>query len=340
MVITRVFDAPRSLVWKAWTDPDMVMRWWGLKTFTSPFAKIDLRVGGRYLYAMRSPEGKDFWNTGTYREIVPMERITATDSFSDQNGNIVPASRYGVTGDWPRELVVTVLFREQNGRTVLTLRHEGIPPGEMIRRAKAGWNESFDKLVKILEEEKSGRGKTLLIAEPKKQEASVIRVFDAPPERLFKAYTDPKLMALWWAPRRFSIIVNAMDARPGGMWRILNRDAEGNEFGFHGVYHEVSDRRIVYTFEFEGMPGHVLLGIVTFEDLDGRTKVTEKSVFESVEDRDGMMKSGMEEGAPETMDRLADLVEKGGTTEFVSRRPVSYVPGKRVSESINDTPKE
>jgi uncharacterized protein YndB with AHSA1/START domain len=105
--------------------------------------------------------------------------------------------------------------------------------------------------------------------------------------------------------------VEKLDVRPGGTWRILNRDADGNEFWFHGVYHQVTaPERLVYTFEFEGMPGHVLLGIVTFEDLDGKTKLTEKSIFESVEDRDGMMKSGMEEGGPEVMDRLAELVEK------------------------------
>jgi uncharacterized protein YndB with AHSA1/START domain len=104
-------------------------------------------------------------------------------------------------------------------------------------------------------------------------------------------------------------IVDRMDVRSGRIWRIINRDAEGKEFTFHGVYHEVTwPSRLVYTFEWEGMPGHVLLGTVTFKELDGRTKVTEKSVFETVEDRDGMMKSGMEEGGSETMDRLAELL--------------------------------
>jgi uncharacterized protein YndB with AHSA1/START domain len=181
----------------------------------------------------------------------------------------------------------------------------------MIDSARAGWSGSFDKLAELLEEEKPGAPNTRLIAEPGKQEAVVVRIFDAPGERVFKAYTDPGDMARWWAPRRFSIIVDTMDVRPGGMWRILNRDAEGNEFWFHGVYHEVSSpSRLVYTFEFEGMPGHVLLGIIMFEDREGKTKVTEKSVFESVWDRDGMLESGMKEGVPEVMDRLAELVEK------------------------------
>jgi uncharacterized protein YndB with AHSA1/START domain len=124
-------------------------------------------------------------------------------------------------------------------------------------------------------------------------------------------------MAQWWAPGRFLILIDTMDVKPGGIWRIINRDAQGNEFAFHGVYHEVSKpARLVYTFEYEGMPGHVILGIVTFEDEGGRTKVTGKSVFETVEDRDAMLRSGMEDGAAETMDRLSDLVEMqdtGGT---------------------------
>lgn len=310
LIITRIFDAPRELVWKAWTVPELAMRWWGPEGFTAPVTKIDLRVGGKYLYAMRSPEGKDFWSTGVYRELVPMERIVATDSFSDEKGNVVPASYYGMTGDWPSELLATMTFEDQKGKTRFTLRHECLPPGEMTESAKAGWNGSFDKLEKVLAEEKSRRAKTMIIAEPGKQEASVVRIFDASVERLLSAYTDPKLMVWWWGPRKYEIIVDKMDAKEGGSWRILNRDNEGNEFAFHGVYHEVTPKRIVYTFEWEGLPDHVILGIVTFEDLNGKTKLTEKSVFETVEDRDGMLKSGMEEGTPEIMDRLAELVEK------------------------------
>ena len=283
----------------------------GSKAFTTPVCKIDLRVGGKYLNAMRSPEGKDFWSTGVYREIIPFERIVATDSFADEKGTVVPASYYGMAGDWPKELLVTVTFEEQKGRTMFTLRHEGIPPGQMSDLTKSGWSESFDKLEKVLDEEKSRLAQTVLIAEPGKQESSITRIFDAPRERLFKAYTDPKLITRWWAPRMFTIIVEKMDVRPGGVWRILNIDADGKEYAFHGVYHEVSaPSRLVYTFEWEGLPGHVLLGIVSFEEQNGRTKLMEKSVFETVEDRDGMLKSGMEDGAFETMDRLADLVEK------------------------------
>jgi len=147
LVITRVFDAPRELVWKAWTEPERFMRWYGPKGFTSPVSKIDLRVGGVRLNCMRSPEGRDFWTTGVYREIVEPGRIVYTDSLSDAEGNMVPASHYGRSGDWPLELLVTVMFEEHEGKTKLTLRHVGIPAGENGDMAEAGWNESFDKLA-------------------------------------------------------------------------------------------------------------------------------------------------------------------------------------------------
>ncbi len=153
LVITRVFDAPRALVWKAWTDPEHVKRWWGPKGFTSPFCEIDLRVGGRSLSSMRSPEGQEIWSTGMYREIVPMERIVTTDSFADEKGNVVPAAHYGIGGDFPEELLLTVTFEDYNeGKTKLTLRHAGLPAGEQRDGAQVGWNESLDKLADSLKE--------------------------------------------------------------------------------------------------------------------------------------------------------------------------------------------
>ncbi|MEO5930932.1 MAG: SRPBCC domain-containing protein [Candidatus Kapaibacterium sp.] len=144
-----MFDAPRELVWKAWTDPEHLVKWWGPKNFTAPFASIDLRVGGKYLYCMRSPEGRDFWSTGTYREIIPLERLVCTDSFADADGNVVPASHYGM-GDFPLALEVTITFEEHDGGTRMTLNHAGIPAGKIRAMTGTGWNESFDKLAESL----------------------------------------------------------------------------------------------------------------------------------------------------------------------------------------------
>jgi uncharacterized protein YndB with AHSA1/START domain len=144
--IVRTFDAPVDEVWQAWTDPAKVKQWWGPKGFTAPSVKNDLRVGGTYLYSMKSPDGKEYWSTGTYREIVPQKKIVVTDSFADKTGKVVPASEYGMEGEWPLETTMTVTFDEASGKTALTLEYSGVPAGKMSEMAKAGWNESLDKL--------------------------------------------------------------------------------------------------------------------------------------------------------------------------------------------------
>jgi len=156
--------------------------------------------------------------------------------------------------------------------------------------------------------------KTKITAESGRQEFFITREFDAPRELVFKAFTDPKLYTQWLGPRRYVMNLEKFEPRSGGMWRYTHKDKDGNEFGFHGVYHEVlAPERMIDTFEFEGLPekGHVSLETAKFMELPGgRTRVTMQSVFQSVADRDGMMQSGMEEGINESFDRLDELLEK------------------------------
>jgi uncharacterized protein YndB with AHSA1/START domain len=148
-----------------------------------------------------------------------------------------------------------------------------------------------------------------VVADPGTHEIVMTRSFDAPRELVFKAFTDPDAVRQWWGQRSTETIVDELEARAGGRWRFVERDGEGNEDAFHGVYHEtVAPERIVNTFEYEGMPGHVLLETTTFEEQDGRTVVTSRSVFQSVADRDGMLQSGMEGGASESYDRLDEYL--------------------------------
>lgn len=153
--------------------------------------------------------------------------------------------------------------------------------------------------------------KSNLIAEPGKHEFIMARVFDAPRELVFTVMTDPKLIPQWWGLRNHTTIVDKMDVQAGGLWRYVQRDQQGNEYAFHGVYHSITaPERIIDTFEFEGMPGHVILETITLEaQADGTTKVTASSVFQSVADRDGMLSSGMAEGANESYDRLEELLK-------------------------------
>lgn len=152
--------------------------------------------------------------------------------------------------------------------------------------------------------------KMTVIVEPGRQDIVLTREFDAPRDVIFAAMMDPTLIPAWWGPRRYETIVDVMEPRAGGRWRYINRDAQGNEFAFHGVFHSVdAPVRAIQTFEFEPVAGHVSLDTLTLDELDGgRTRLTVVSVFQSVEDRDGMAASGMAEGAGETYDRLEEAV--------------------------------
>jgi uncharacterized protein YndB with AHSA1/START domain len=150
----------------------------------------------------------------------------------------------------------------------------------------------------------------LSVTLPSDREIVMTRVFEAPRRLVFKALTNCEHLKHWWGPRRYTVASCEMDFRPGGAYRIVQRGADGAEFGFRGSYREiVPPERIVQTFEFEGMPGHVSVETLTLVEQEGKTIYTVTSVFDSVEDRDGMLQSGMEEGANETMDRLAEYLE-------------------------------
>ncbi len=151
--------------------------------------------------------------------------------------------------------------------------------------------------------------KSNLIAEPGKHEMIYTHVFDAPPAQVYRAYTNPEHVSKWWGPRTITTTVDKMDVRFGGVWRYIQKGADGSETAFRGVYHVVEDgAKLVFTFEWEGMPGHVLLETLTFEDQDGHTLLTDRSVFQSVEDRDGMLQYGAEGGMNESMERLEELL--------------------------------
>ena len=158
------------------------------------------------------------------------------------------------------------------------------------------------------------KNKTIITAEPGKQELFITREFDAPRELVFKAHTDPELYAQWLGPRDLTTRFEMFEPVTGGRYRFIQTDQDGNEFAFHGVTHEMTaPERIIGTFEFEGLPepGHVILETTRFEALPGnRTRIFSQSVFQSVADRDGMIQSGMEVGVVDGYERLDEILEE------------------------------
>ncbi len=153
MVITRVFDAPRELVWKAWTDPKYVMQWWGPKGFTAPFCQMDFRVGGKFLCCMKSPDGHEFWNAGEYHEIVPCEKIVSSMYFADSNGNRVEAEHYGIEHEAIEDAHDVVLFEDiGNGQTKLTFIGNEPMKNAIESGQLEGWKQILDKFAAVLAE--------------------------------------------------------------------------------------------------------------------------------------------------------------------------------------------
>jgi uncharacterized protein YndB with AHSA1/START domain len=151
MVVTRIFDAPRELVWKAWTDPKYVMQWWGPKGFTSPVCKMDVRVGGKSLCCMKTPDGQEFWNAIEYQEIVLYEKIVSDMYFSDAQGNKVDPAQLGIEHEAIEGAHDVTLFEDLgNGQTKLT--HIGNEPMESAKESGQleGWNEILDKVAAVL----------------------------------------------------------------------------------------------------------------------------------------------------------------------------------------------
>lgn len=154
--------------------------------------------------------------------------------------------------------------------------------------------------------------KNNLVVDYEQRAIIMSRVFDAPRELVWRVVTDPALIPEWWGPHNMTTVVDKMDVRVGGEWRYINTDPEGNEYAFNGIYKELQPpERMTYTFEFEPMAGHIALETVTLEALpDGKTRIVTSTTYDSVEDVEGVVQSGMEAGATETWDRLEELLVK------------------------------
>jgi uncharacterized protein YndB with AHSA1/START domain len=150
VVIERTFDAPRDLVWQAFTDPERVKQWWGPEGYHCPEATVDLRVGGVFRFAMRGSGGDTHWSGGVFREIVPPDRFVATLIFLDEHGKQLTAADPGMPEDWPDDALFSVTLADApGGKTKLTMRQEGMP-AEMVEGATAGSNSALDKLEALL----------------------------------------------------------------------------------------------------------------------------------------------------------------------------------------------
>ncbi len=303
---TRVFDAPRELVWQMWSDPFQIVRWWGPKGFSTTMHEMNFRPGGNWRFVMHGPDGRNYDNHSVYREIVEPERIV----YSHLSGPLFDA---------------TATFKDLGGRTEVTVRmvFATAELRENVAR-EFGAVEGLHQTLGRLGEELSNvqRASQSAMATP----VVITRSFDAPREIVFEAFTDAKQLAKWWGPRGFTNPVCEADARPGGEIRIDMRAPDGKTYPMGGRFREiVPPERLVFTTtafsDADGVPQFENLNTITFAESGGQTRLTLRVEILHANPAAFAALSGMKEGWNQSFDRLSEVVSEAAAPDaFVISR--------------------
>ena len=288
ITLTRTFDAPRSLVFKAWTEAEHVAQWWGPQGFTNPVCEVDARVGGAVRIHMQGPDGGIYPMRGVFQELVPPERIVLLTGVDEADGN----TRF--------EVLTTVTLVEEEGRTKLTLRAKVVIATAdavmNIAGMEPGWSQSLDRLQAHVAPDQ----------EIPAREFVTERVIGAPRALVFRAWTEPDKVAEWWGPNGFTNTIHERCVRAGGMWRLTMHGPDGRNYLNENVYLQVVAPALLVYYH-QTSPKFV--AVATFEDAPGGTRVTMRSNFLSSDDFDTAMNVfGAREGAAQTLARLAEYV--------------------------------
>jgi len=299
LVLTRIFDAPRSLVFKVWTDPKHLAQWWGPHGYTNPVCQVDLRPGGALLIHMQDPVLPVNPMTGVFDEVVEPERLVFTCS-------AVPDAQ----GVPQLQVWTAVAFEDLNGKTRLTMTARVLKASPAMAGAlqgmEQGWTESFERLSDVLV---NPLDSTPLAA----REIVFRRMLKAPREKVFDAWTDPAQIGQWWGPLGFRTTTYSMDVRPGGVWDFTMHGPDGRDYKNRIVYLEVvRPSFLAYRHSGEGPDAEVQFrSTVTFGEMFGQTTLTLRLIFATAAARDYNIKTYHSiEGGRQTLDRLAQYAEQ------------------------------
>jgi uncharacterized protein YndB with AHSA1/START domain len=302
LVITRVFDAPRELVWKAWSDPEVLAQWWGPKGFTNPRCEWDARPNGEIHIDMRAPDGVVYPMKGVFQEVVEPERMVFVSTALDENGK----SMFDVLN--------TVTFTDQRGKTALTLQARVITTTarapQHLKGMETGWSQSLDRLGDRLAETVAAREIALVSGE---REIVGTHLFDAPRDLVWKMWTDRYHVAQWWGPKGFWTTIHEMDVRPGGEWRFIMHGPDGRDYHNRIIFREVRKPDLLV---YENSPDKDtepvrFVTTVSLTEEGERTRVRVQMIFPTAAERDHNVKTyGAVEGLRQHFGRLAEYVEK------------------------------
>jgi uncharacterized protein YndB with AHSA1/START domain len=295
VTLTRTFAAPAELVFDCFTLAEHLAKWWGPFGFSAPNTRTDPRPGGAFFIDMQGPGLYDNPSIGEFIEFDRPKRLVFTISAFQQ-----PDGSYDLTNH------NTVTFSEKDGRTTIVLTTVVQKVSAALHNAlsgmKAGWGQSLEKLGDLV----GGGGR--MNVELGDKTIILQRAFDAPADLVWEVTTKPEHFAKWWGPRGFTNDIQKFDFRPGGEWKLVQTGPDGKSYAFFGEFLEIDPpKRLVQTQGFEDYKP--IPCVTTLSDEWGRTLVTRTYSFPDNAYRDGMFGAGMEWGASESYDRLAELLQ-------------------------------
>lgn len=311
--MTRIYRAPRALVLKMWSDPDLITQWWGPMGFTTETFEMEFRPGGIWRFSMIAPTGESYPNFIRYVETGP-DRLVM-DHSSDGGQSI----------DFRFDIA---LEETEPGRAKMTFR-QFHASAEALREkiekygAKQGLADTLTRLDALLSERQSAEDPFRLhLWVPSETEIRMSRSFRAPRSLVYEALTREEHICQWQSPYKYRIADCHVDSRTGGSWTMTHVGDDGSSFRFRGTFLEMEPpERFVATFEFDGAPGVVQTNETVLEEVDGVTRMTVISSFPSVQARDAMLQGGMEWGAAQCFDRLESrLMFASDTPRFTVSR--------------------
>ena len=297
IVATRIYGAPRELVWRVWTDPKHIAQWWGPQGFTNTIREMEVRPGGAWRFTMHGPDGKDYPNEIVFTEVMKPERLAYDHT--------APKFQIPCHGDLRRGGRGQDEAHHAHGLHDICRARRHRPEVRRCRRLAADSQASC----------RLSRGRGMSDTAPMERELVLTRIFDAPRVLVWRAWTDPKHLAQWWGTQGFTNPVCEIDPRPGGALRIVMRAPDGVEYPMIGVFREISPpARLVFTNIAVDQAGKPILdGLTTvlFAEQGGKTKLTLQTRAAALVDYAAAYLAGMEAGWNQSLDRLADRLRPG-----------------------------
>ena len=280
--ITRLFDAPRELVYRMWTEKHLMDRWSCPDGFGITQSGAELKVGGTWHATMRAPNGTDMRLTGVYREIVPDRRLAFTHAWLDAAGVPGPAT------------TVTVSFTDDNGKTRMEFYQTGFDSAASRDGREGGWTECLGKFELLLDALKGSE-----------REINIVRVIAAPVAKVFAAFSNPTGMAKWWGPNGFTTTTHHMDFRVGGTWVYTMHGPDGTDYPNHVAYTAIETGRVIaYDHGSDAVHPALFKAVIGFEPQGEKTRVSLRLILGDAAERPHYVSFGAVEGGYQNLERL------------------------------------